>query len=200
MTEERISFGKDKLTFIDHFGVYLSLRTLRKYLPKHKNLHVLDLGCGYHATLLSALSSRIQRGTGVDFQIHPDVKKISNLNFIESSIENVFPQLQTSADVIFLMSILEHVSDPLALLEKCYALLNDHGTLFINVPTWRGKFFLEFSAFKLGLSPACEMEDHKMYYDKRDLWPLLVKSGFKPSRIKLKYHKFGLNLFAILKK
>ena len=34
-----------------------------------------------------------------------------------------------------------------------------------------------------------------MYYDKRDLWPLLVRSGFRPSNIRLKYHKFGLNLF-----
>ena len=40
------------------------------------------------------------------------------------------------------------------------------------------------------------MDDHKMYYDKRDLWPLLVRAGFKPSAIRLSYHKFGLNLFA----
>jgi len=68
--------------------------------------------------------------------------------------------------------------------------------LLINVPTWRGKFFLEFSAFRLALSPKVEMDDHKMYYDKRDLWPLLVRVGFRPSRIALNYHKFGLNLFA----
>jgi hypothetical protein len=59
-----------------------------------------------------------------------------------------------------------------------------------------GKFFLEYSAFQLGLSPKEEMDDHKMYYDKRDLWPVLVKSGFFPSNIKMHYHKFHLNLFA----
>jgi hypothetical protein len=68
--------------------------------------------------------------------------------------------------------------------------------LLINVPTWRGKTLLELSAFRLGLSPKTEMDDHKMYYDKRDLWPLLVKAGFLPSRLQLRYHKFGLNLFA----
>ena len=61
----------------------------------------------------------------------------------------------------------------------------------------RGKTFLEFSAFRLGLSPKSEMDDHKMYYDKRDLWPLLVKAGFLPSAIETRYHKFGLNLFAV---
>ena len=34
-----------------------------------------------------------------------------------------------------------------------------------------------------------------MYYDKRDLWPMLVRAGFRPSQIRLRYHKFGLNLF-----
>jgi hypothetical protein len=72
--------------------------------------------------------------------------------------------------------------------------------LLVNVPTWRGKFFLEFSAFRLGTSPALEMDDHKMYYDRRDLWPLLVRAGFKPSGIRLSYHKFGLNLFGTAQK
>ena len=72
--------------------------------------------------------------------------------------------------------------------------------LLVNVPTWRGKAVLEFSAFRLSTSPAVEMNDHKMYYDKRDLWPLLVRAGFLPSAIRLKNHKFGLNLFAAARK
>jgi hypothetical protein len=64
------------------------------------------------------------------------------------------------------------------------------------VPSWRGKRFLELSAFRLGLSPAEEMDDHKMYYDPRDIWPMLVRAGFKPSRVKVFRHKFGLNTFA----
>ena len=35
-----------------------------------------------------------------------------------------------------------------------------------------------------------------MYYGRRDLWPLLVGAGFRPSRIRLVYHKLGLNLLA----
>ena len=56
------------------------------------------------------------------------------------------------------------------------------------------------AAFRLGLSPKIEIDDHKMYYGKRDLWPILVQSGFKPSQIQLRYHKFGLNLFAAARK
>jgi hypothetical protein len=78
--------------------------------------------------------------------------------------------------------------------------LKPGGLLLVNVPTWRGKFFLEFSAFQLGTSPVVEMDDHKMYYDIRDLWPLLVRAGFRPSRIQLAYHKLGLNLFGVVRK
>ncbi len=35
-----------------------------------------------------------------------------------------------------------------------------------------------------------------MYYDVRDLWPLLVKAGFLPSEIECFSHKGGLNTFA----
>ena len=48
--------------------------------------------------------------------------------------------------------------------------------LFVNVPSWWGKTALEFSAFRLGLSPAEEMNDHRRYYDPRDLWPKLVEA------------------------
>jgi hypothetical protein len=40
------------------------------------------------------------------------------------------------------------------------------------------------------------MDDHKNYYDPRDLWPLLVRAGFKPSEIQCYRHKFGLNTWA----
>ena len=40
------------------------------------------------------------------------------------------------------------------------------------------------------------MDDHKWYFDPRDLWPLLVRAGFKPSEIQCHRHKFGLNTFA----
>jgi hypothetical protein len=70
----------------------------------------------------------------------------------------------------------------------------------VNVPSWRGKRYLEFSAFRLGMSPADEMQDHKAYYDPRDLWPLLVRAGFSPRDIRCVRHKFGLNTFAACRK
>jgi predicted SAM-dependent methyltransferase len=92
--------------------------------------------------------------------------------------------------------VLEHLWEPQVMLSECRRLLAPGGTLLVNVPSWRGKRALEFSAFRLGLSPPEEMDDHKAYYDPKDLWPLLVRAGFAPRHIHCSTHKFGLNTFA----
>jgi SAM-dependent methyltransferase len=162
---------------------------------------VLELGCGYRATQLVALSPRLKRGVGVDFQLAPELASLAKFSFYEGTIEETVVKLVAQTfDAVLLISVLEHLRDPLVIIEAVLGLLKPAGVLLINVPTWRGKAFLEFSAFRVGLSPKVEMDDHKMYYDKRDLWPLLVRAGFKPSLIKLRYHKFGLNLFAVARR
>ena len=197
-TRTHESYGEKKSTFVDRLGGWLSQRAISCELPDRSNLEVLDLGCGFRATQLVALGPRLQRGVGVDFQIDPQLLGRDNLTFCQGTIEDALPKLQTQTfDAVLLISVLEHLSDPLFVIQSVRGLLKPSGVLLINVPTWRGKGFLEFFAFRLGLSPKIELDDHRMYYDKRDLWPLLVRAGFRPSLIKLRYHKFGLNLFAV---
>lgn len=191
------SFGVKGTSPVDRFGVWLSQRAIRKAVRGRSGLEVLDLGCGYCASQLAALESRLKRGVGVDFQISPELKTHPRMEFHECEIEAVFPRLQKeSFDLVLMISVLEHLVKPAEVLQSIFSCLKPGGILLVNVPTWTGKFFLEFSAFRLGWSPKIEMDDHKMYYSKRDLWPLLIRAGFKPSQIQLSYHKFGLNLFA----
>lgn len=137
----------------------------------------------------------------MDFHLAPELRTLEKFSFYEGTIEETLPKLAGERfDAALLISVLEHLPDPLHVLSAVLDLLKPGGVLLINVPTWLGKSFLEFSAFRLGLSPKVEMDDHKMYYGKRDLWPLLVRAGFKPSLIKLRYHKFGLNLFGVARR
>jgi SAM-dependent methyltransferase len=195
------SYGQKKLSFVDRMGVWLSRRAISRELPNRSDLEVLELGCGFRAAQLVALAPRLKRGAGVDFQLAPELASLEKFTFHEGTIEEMLPKLTGQAfDAVLLISVLEHLRDPLFVIRAVRDLLKPSGALLINVPTWRGKAFLEFSAFRLGLSPKVEMDDHKMYYDKRDLWPLLVRAGFKPSLIRLRYHKFGLNLFAVVRR
>ena len=195
------SYGQHGLTPVDHFGVWLSQRAIRRHLPSRNDLEVLELGCGYRATQLVALESKLKRGVGVDFQIAPELQTLEKFTFHEWAIERTLPNLESeSMDVVMLISVLEHLADPQSVIQSAWRLLRRSGLLLVNVPTWSGKRFLEVSAFRLGFSSKVEIDDHKMYYDKRNLWPMLVSAGFKPSQIRLRYHKFGLNLFAAARK
>jgi SAM-dependent methyltransferase len=194
--ERSTSYGQQRLSLVDRFGVWLSRRAILKRLPARTDLVALDLGCGYHATLLRSLLPSLAEGVAVDVKLSPELAATPRMTSLEATVEDALPALgEGRFDLILFINVLEHLWEPLDALRHCRRLLKPGGVLFVNVPTWRGKFFLEFSAFRLGTSPALEMDDHKMYYDKRDLWPLLVRAGFRPSRIRLDYHKLGLNLF-----
>jgi SAM-dependent methyltransferase len=200
-TRTHQAYGQQSLTLVDRAGVWLSQRAILRHLPERAGLEVLELGCGFRAAQLVALEGRLKHGVGVDFQIAPELRAREKFTFYEGAIEETLPKLAgKSFDAILLISVLEHLVDPLLVIQSAREMLKPSGVVLINVPTWRGKSFLEFSAFRLGLSPKLEMDDHKMYYDKQDLWPLLVRAGFKPSQIKLRYHKFGLNLFAVARR
>jgi SAM-dependent methyltransferase len=195
------SYGQHGLTLADRLGVWLSQRAILRHFPGRSDLDVLELGCGYRATQLLALEPRLKRGIGVDFQIAPELRQRERLTFYQGRIEQIIPKMESETlDVVMLISVLEHLVEPQFVLESAWRLLKPSGLLLVNVPTWIGKRFLELSAFRLGFSPKVEIDDHKMYYGKRDLWPMLVRAGFRPSEIGLRYHKFGLNLFAAAKK
>ena len=194
---DRVPYGKVKGTLVDRFGVWLSKRAIDRTLPNRPGLRAVEFGCGYHAKHLRRLHPRLSEAVAVDFTLSEELDQLSGFKRIEMPIEAALPTLpRDHFDVVLLISVLEHLKSPEAALSGIHQILAPGGLLLVNVPTWRGKYFLEYSAFRLGLSPREEIDDHKMYYDPRDLWPLLVKAGFRPSHLQLRTHKFGLNLFA----
>lgn len=193
----RQSFGTGRMTFVDRYGTWLSRRAILRAVGPRRGLRVLELGCGYAARNLVSIADRASSRVGVDFNLAAALEALEGFEAIEAPIPEALARLEgRQFDLILVISVLEHLADPLAVLQRCRTMLAEGGVLLVNVPTWLGKEALELSAFRLGLSPREEMDDHKMYYDKRDLWPLLVRAGFRPSDIRLRYHKFRLNLFA----
>jgi len=194
------SFGQNySLTLVDRFGIWLSARRISRYIS-FTGKHVGDFGCGYRANLSRSIIDQAAHITLIDVSLEVDLKHHPKITAIEGRLPESLACLpDRSMDIVLCVSVLEHLWEPLRTLAEFRRLLVPGGTCMINVPSWRGKSFLEMSAFRLGLSPAAEMDDHKMYYDPRDLWPLLVQSGFRPSQIRCFAHKFGLNTFAICK-
>lgn len=182
---------------VDRFGVWLSSRAVRRH-ARFDGVRFADLGCGFDAafarTQLDACSSALL----VDIALAPDLHEHPKVTAIEGGLPDALAgQPDASRDVVLCLSVLEHLTEPDRALAEIRRLVAPGGVALLNVPSWRGKWFLETAAFRLGVAPAEEMDDHKAYYDPRDLWPMLVRAGFRPRHIRCHTHKFGLNTFAV---
>jgi SAM-dependent methyltransferase len=185
-------------TVVDRFGVWLSGLQIRRYVSSFRGQRLGDLGCGYEAAFSRTVLDEVASAVLVDVALAPDLKADPRVRAIEGPLPEALAALpDASLDIVLLVSVLEHVTAPARLLAEVRRLLAPGGTALVNVPSWRGKRYLELSAFRLGLSPAEEMDDHKTYYDVRDLWPMLVAAGFRPRHIRCFPHKLGLNTFAV---
>jgi len=195
------AFGQEgRITGVDRAGVWLSGHQIRRTVGSLDGKDVGDFGCGFQATYMRTVLDKVRSATLVDVSLADDLRSRPDITAIEGKLPGVLQDLPDhSLDVILCMSVLEHLWEPGQALTHFRRLLRPGGVLAINVPSWRGKQALEFSAFRLGLSPATEMDDHKRYYDPRDLWPLLVAARFMPHGIRCFRHKLGLNTFAVCK-
>lgn len=197
-----LSYGQIKPpTLVDRFGIWLSARRIRSTVKDPTGKRIGDFGCGYQAQVGRLFLDQAQSMTFVDLALAPELKAHPKVTAIEGGLPDAVSGLEDGClDVIICNSVLEHLGDPLETLHALYRLLAPGGVCLVNVPSWRGKWFLEFAAFTLKVSTVEEMDDHKTYYDPRDLWPMLVEAGFKPSNISCFRHKFGLNTFAVCRK
>jgi SAM-dependent methyltransferase len=185
-------------TIVDRFGVWLSARQIRRYAGSLTGRRLGDFGCGFNASFVRAVLPELDHAVLIDSALASDLKDQSKITAIEGTLPAAMDRVPAaSLDIVLCVSVLEHLWDPSAMLEACRRIVRPGGLCMFNVPSWRGKRFLEYSAFRLGLSPRDEMDDHKTYYDVKDFWPLLVRAGFLPSHIQCFSHKFGLNTFAV---
>jgi SAM-dependent methyltransferase len=194
----RASFGEQyRLTPVDRFGVWLSAQRLRREVPTFTGARIGDFGCGYDAAFVRTVLDEIDSALLIDVSIADDLDAHPKVRAIEGPLPESLVDVESgSLDIVMCTSVLEHLRRPLDTIREFHRLLAPGGTCLINVPNWLGKRLLELSAFRLGLSPADSIDDHKRYYDPRDLWPLLVDAGFRPRNIRCFRHKFGLNTFA----
>ena len=193
------AFGQDRPpTVVDKLGVWLSSRRVLRAAPALEGARICDVGCGFHATWVRGALDRVDHAVLVDLALDDGLKGHPRVTGIEGTLPGALAGVAgASLDLVTCLSVIEHLWEPQAVLDECRRVAAPGGVCLFNVPSWRGKRALEFSAFRLGLSPPEEMDDHKAYYDPSDLWPMLVRAGFLPHNIRCFTHKLGLNTFAI---
>jgi 2-polyprenyl-3-methyl-5-hydroxy-6-metoxy-1,4-benzoquinol methylase len=196
-TRER-SYGQDSATAADRLGRWLSQWRVRSAIGTFRGKHVGDFGCGFHAELVRPHLREVAHAVLVDIALADDVKRAPNVTAIEGTLPEALEAIAPhSLDFILCNNVLEHLAEPRETLRLVRRIVKPGGTCLFSVPSWRGKFFLELAAFQLRVIDPVEVEEHKDYFEREDLWRLLVRAGFKPSEIRCGTHKLGLNTFAI---
>lgn len=185
-----------KETILDKFLRKYRIRMVKPTIEKYNNCKLLDIGCGWEAKLLKSIENYIDYGVGIDFK--PPKLKTEKLETIESVLEKELPFENESFDVVTMLAILEHLSYPEDILKEIHRVLKKDGRLIITVPSKIAKPILEFLSYKMHVIDRLEIEDHKKYYNKKDIFEAAEISNFIVE--KHKYFQLGCNNFAILKK
>jgi ubiquinone/menaquinone biosynthesis C-methylase UbiE len=183
------------LPLVGRLSFLLGTRQLRKNFRAGR---WLDLLCGYDALLLRQLEDdvRFTARCALDHQLDPTLDRLG-IRSVERYLEGTLPFQDDEFENVTMVNGLEHLLEPQAILNECFRVLTPGGVLQIVVPTWFGKPLLEFLAFRLRNPQAyTEMNDHKLYYDERTLWPMLVRAGFKPALLRLRRIKAYCSLHA----
>lgn len=108
----------------------------------------LDVGCG-GGLMAEAMAYRGANVLGIDLsevaiqvaQAHAEQHQVPNLSYQLTGIEALGAEHEGQYDVITCLEMLEHVPDPMAIIEQCQRLLKPGGDLFISTLNRNPKAF-----------------------------------------------------------
>lgn len=167
-------------------GYYNNVRhDLIKLIDKSdEELKILEVGAAYGETLFFLKETGIANEVvGVElFKDQQNLNKYKILDeFLFGDIQNIdLDKYENYFDAILLADVLEHILEPLPILEKVKKLLKKDGKIIISIPNIR-----HYSAFiKIFIKGSFKYEDngifdytHLRFYCKKDIISLLQNSN-----------------------
>lgn len=128
--------------------------TIRFYLDKisldemFKDKVVLDIGCGAAGKTLYYASQGAKKVYGIDIvtRYEKDANKLAKEKGLEDRFEFVLGDASkldfedNFFDVIIMNDAMEHVDEPLKVLNECYRVLKKGGRLYLNFPPYHHPF------------------------------------------------------------
>jgi 2-polyprenyl-3-methyl-5-hydroxy-6-metoxy-1,4-benzoquinol methylase len=174
--------GKEISTLDRLLGALLYLHPVRRanfassiyYLQSRPEGRLLEIGCGNGATL-ELLTSLGWQTNGLDFD--PEAVERARCKGLHVHLGTLHDQMfpEESFDAIVSSHVIEHVPDPLSLLQECYRLLRPGGNMISITPngdSWGHRFY---RGDWRGLEPP----RHLHIFARESLANACVKAGFE---------------------
>lgn len=152
------------------------IRRFKYLLNIIKNKSILDFGCGSGEFIrLSKPYSEKIIGCEIDKSLTEYYKEI------EIDVRNSINQIDEKFDVITMFHVLEHLENPIEILEQLKQKLNKNGKIIIEVPNSDDALLTLYKskAFKSFTYWSC----HLFYYNQKCLKDLIKKCGLKCRKI-----------------
>ncbi|MBA4150016.1 MAG: class I SAM-dependent methyltransferase [Verrucomicrobia bacterium] len=164
---------------------FMQQLTMRTFAPHVSGGEALEMGCsdGFMTEMISGLVDHLDvvDGSG-KFVQQASARGFSNVNFICSLFEEFVPSKEY--DHVFASYILEHVLDPIEVLQVARSSLKPGGLLFVIVPNARA--FSRQMALHMGLlnnlkelTKNDHSHGHRRVYDRVSLNRDLQSAGFE---------------------
>ena len=128
--------------------MWLSKRQIEQVVGTLVGKDVADVGCGYEADFMRSVLDEVGTATLVDVSLAPDLPSTPRCARSRGCCPTPWTQIDdASLDVVLCMSVIEHLWEPDQTLAHFHRVLRPGGVCAVNVPSWRGKRALEYSAF-----------------------------------------------------
>ena len=169
-----------------------------------KDAVVLDFGCGAHLKTLRTIGNRASARYGID-SVFKGRESFTTADQI--SVTGAFSQLSTllkehsrTINRIVSLACFEHLEahELQLVLAELHKVSSEDAILVGTVPTPAAKPVLEFLSYKLKLIDPTQIEDHKVYYNKKTLEAALPGTGWRLQSYKT--FQFGMNSFFVFHK
>jgi 2-polyprenyl-3-methyl-5-hydroxy-6-metoxy-1,4-benzoquinol methylase len=128
------TFVWSRSTFHSEYNKYLAQYKVESCLENIRGNSLLDLACG-DGMMTEMFAKKVDHVVGVDANgnhLAEARKRLPSANFYESLVEEL--DLSEKFDTVTMLDLLEHVVDPIKLLQKAASFLNDEGVLIVHVP------------------------------------------------------------------
>ena len=130
----------DDLAYKETF--YWWHRVRRHHLLRHlgfdgaSGFRLLEIGCGAGANLRE-LSSRLEVAVGIDLEMRA-LSYCRDLTPVQGDALSPLPFVDASFDAVLMIDILEHLADPVALIEEVARVVRRGGAAVVMVPAGPG--------------------------------------------------------------